>query len=85
VHLSPLLSGFVSIILCSWLGYGLDKQGSFPSGGNDGTFFCATLSRLALGPPKPCPLVSGGSFTGVKWPGHEVDHLPPSSAEIKNV
>jgi len=24
-----------------------------------------------------------GSFPGVKWPGHGVDHPPPSSAEVK--
>jgi len=23
------------------------------------------------------------SFLGVKWPGHGVDHPPPSSAEVK--
>jgi hypothetical protein len=26
-----------------------------------------------------------GSFPGVKWPGHEADHSPPSSAKVKNV
>jgi len=24
-----------------------------------------------------------GSFPGVNWPGHGVDHPPPSSAEVK--
>jgi len=24
-----------------------------------------------------------GSFPGVKWPGHGVDHPPPSSAAVK--
>jgi len=24
-----------------------------------------------------------GSFPGVKWPGHGVDHPPPYSAEVK--
>jgi hypothetical protein len=27
---------------------------------------------------------TGGSFPGVVWPGNEADHLPPSSAEVKN-
>jgi hypothetical protein len=27
--------------------------------------------------------VMNGSFPGVKWPGRDVDHLPPSSAEVK--
>jgi hypothetical protein len=24
-----------------------------------------------------------GSFPGVKWPGHGVDHPPPPSAEVE--
>jgi len=27
---------------------------------------------------------TGGSFAGVKQPGHEADHSPPSSAKVKN-
>jgi hypothetical protein len=27
---------------------------------------------------------TGGSFPGVKRPGREADHSPPSSAEVKN-
>jgi hypothetical protein len=30
------------------------------------------------------PLVLGGSFPRIKRPGRETDHLPPSSAEVKN-
>jgi hypothetical protein len=26
---------------------------------------------------------TGSSFLGVKWPGHEADHSPPSSAKVK--
>jgi len=26
-----------------------------------------------------------GSLAGVKWPGHEVDHPPPSSIEVKKI
>jgi hypothetical protein len=26
---------------------------------------------------------TGGSFAGVQRPGHEADHSPPSSAEVK--
>jgi hypothetical protein len=37
-----------------------------------------------LGGP-PCFLSSGyWGLLGVKWPGREADHLPPSSAEVKN-
>jgi hypothetical protein len=28
---------------------------------------------------------SGGSFLRIKWLGHEADHSPPFSAEVKNV
>jgi hypothetical protein len=36
------------------------------------------------GPPKLQFNGYQGSFLGVKWPGCEVDHSPPSSAEVKN-
>jgi hypothetical protein len=44
-----------------------------------------TASRTALGPTQP-PIqwVSEALYLGVKWPGREVDHSPPSSAEVKN-
>ena len=32
--------------------------------------------------PTSCTIFSG-SFPGVKLPGHGVDHLPPSSTEVK--
>jgi hypothetical protein len=28
--------------------------------------------------------VAGALSLGAKWPGHEADHSPPSSAEVKN-
>jgi hypothetical protein len=42
-------------------------------------------SRTALGPTQP-PIqwVPGVLSLGVKRPGREADHLPPSSAEVKN-
>jgi len=30
------------------------------------------------------PMSTGVSFPAVKRPGHEADHSPPSSAEVKN-
>jgi len=43
-------------------------------------------SRLALGPTQP-PIqwVPGALSLGVKQLGHEADHSPPSSAEVKNM
>lgn len=34
--------------------------------------------------PSSSPMGTGGSFSGVKWPKGEADHLPPSCAKIKN-
>jgi hypothetical protein len=47
-------------------------------------FFVATLSRLALGITQfPIQWVPGALSLGVRRPGREADHLPPSSAEVK--
>jgi len=42
------------------------------------------ISRTALGPTQP-PIqwVTGALSLGVKRPGHEADHSPPSSTEVK--
>jgi len=51
-----------------------------------GFFLLNTASRLALGPMKlPVQWVSGALSLGVKWPGREADHSPPSSAKVKDV
>jgi hypothetical protein len=49
-----------------------------------GIFIFTTTSRMALGPAQP-PIqwILGALSLGVKWPGHEADHSPPSSAEVK--
>jgi hypothetical protein len=67
------------------LGYGLDDRGSrirLPAGA--GNFSLTTASRTALGPTQP-PIqwVPGALSLGVKRPGREADHSPPSSAEVK--
>jgi len=44
------------------------------------------MSRLALGPTQlPIQWGPGALSTGVKQPGHEADHSPPSSADIENM
>jgi hypothetical protein len=68
------------------MGYGLDDWSSrvrFPVG--LGIFLFTTASRTALGPTQP-PIqwVPGALSLGVKRPGREADHSPPSSAEVKN-
>jgi hypothetical protein len=49
-----------------------------------GIFLFTTASGMALGPTQP-PIrwVPGALFLGVKRLGHEADHSPPSSAEVK--
>jgi amino acid transporter len=46
--------------------------------------FLFTASRMDLGPTQP-PIkwVPWGLSLGVKRPGREADHSPPSSAEVK--
>jgi hypothetical protein len=47
-------------------------------------FLFITASRTALGPTQPdIQWVPGALSLGVKRPGREADHSPPSSAEIK--
>jgi hypothetical protein len=50
-----------------------------------GIFLFTITSRTALGPTHP-PIqwVPGALPLGVKRPGREADHSPPSSAEVKN-
>jgi hypothetical protein len=49
-------------------------------------FLYSIAPRQALGPTQP-PIqwVLGALSLRVKRPGHEADHSPPSSAEVKNV
>jgi hypothetical protein len=48
-------------------------------------FLISKMSRLAVGPLQPpIWLALRTHSSGVKWPGPEADHLPPSNAEAKN-
>jgi hypothetical protein len=49
-------------------------------------FLFLTSSRLVLGSTKTSiPWVPGALSPGVKRPGHESDHSPPTSAELKKI
>jgi hypothetical protein len=64
------------------LGYGLDDRGSrvrFPGGGGGWEFFSSPPRPERLWGP---PSISNG-YQGVKRPGREADHSPPSSIEVK--
>jgi hypothetical protein len=67
------------------LGYGLDDRGvrvRIPAG--LGIFLVTAASRTALELTKPpIQCIPGAFYLGVKRPGREADHSPPSSAEVK--
>jgi hypothetical protein len=65
------------------LGYRLDDRGYEYQQGL-GIFFFTTASRPALRPTQP-PIqwVPGALSLAVKQLGHEADHSPPSSTEVK--
>jgi hypothetical protein len=58
-----------------------------PTGTGNCFFLFTTMSRLALGAhPASYPMCTRGSLPGgLKWPGCETEHSPPSSAAVKNV
>jgi hypothetical protein len=69
------------------MGYGLDSREislQFPAGQE--IFLFSRVSRLALEHTQP-PIqgVPETLSAGVKQPGPQADHLPPSSAKVKNV
>jgi hypothetical protein len=68
------------------LGYWLDNRCSrvrFPGG--TGNFSLHHRVQNGSGAhPASYPMDNRGSFPGVKRPGREADHSPPSSAEVKN-
>jgi hypothetical protein len=67
------------------LGYGQDDRG-FLSRYGLRIFLFTTASRPVLGATQPPPThwVPAALSLGVKRPGREADHSPPSSAEVKN-
>jgi hypothetical protein len=67
------------------LGYGLDELGSrvrFPSGAESFSLNHWVQNGSEVHPAS-YPVGIRGSFPGVKRPGREANHSPPSSAEVK--
>jgi hypothetical protein len=70
--------------LCISLGYGLDDTG-FESWEGLGIFLFIMMSTPTLGSTQPPIQWIPAAFSlGVKRPGRDADHSPPSSAEVKN-
>jgi hypothetical protein len=60
--------------------------GGFESRQGLGISLFTTASRPALGPTQPpIQCVPGALSLGIKRPGREADHSPPSSVEVKNM
>jgi hypothetical protein len=68
------------------LATGWTTEGSeFLSLGKVKNFLLSTSSRPVLGPTQsPIQLVPGAFSPGVKRPGREANHSPPTIAEVKN-
>jgi hypothetical protein len=65
------------------MGYRLDSQGSISGRGK--IFVLLQSIQNGFGTqPASYPMEMGALCPGVKQPGHETKHSPPSSAEIKN-
>jgi hypothetical protein len=48
-------------------------------------FFSSQWHQMGTGPTQPhIQWVLGALSLGIKWPGHEAHHSPPSSAEVKS-
>jgi hypothetical protein len=64
------------------MGYGLDGRGSSPSR-NNGLFLLHSIQASSGAHKASCPMVTGGSYPGVKGPGYDVNHSTLSSGEVK--
>jgi hypothetical protein len=73
-HRKCSLESLLSAKSVSWLGHGLDDKGSIPGKGREGIFLFASSYQMG----------TEAFSLGVKRPGRESDHSPPSSAEVKN-
>jgi hypothetical protein len=65
------------------LATGWTTKGRSSSPGGRKNFHVSISSRPALGPTQPPIQWVTGFFPGVKRPGREDDHSPPTSAEVK--
>jgi hypothetical protein len=69
------------------LGYGLNDRGSrvrFLAGAGNFSLHNRVQTGLVLTQP-PIQWVPGAPSLGIKRPGNEADHSPPSTAEVKEL
>jgi hypothetical protein len=76
INISKVLDSVSIALGCGVLGF--DSQQGL------GIILFTAMSRMALGPTQP-PIqwVPGALSLGIKQPGLEADHSPPSSAKVK--
>jgi hypothetical protein len=83
----PIISRSSDSVVGIAIGYGLDdREVRIPSPSRIKNFLFSTLYRLALGSTQPLiQPVLGALSRRVKQQGHEADHSPPASAQVKKV
>jgi hypothetical protein len=64
-------------------GYRLDSRGLIPGRGKRFSVFHSVQTGSGTHPAS-YTMFTWALSMGVKWPGREADHSPPSSAEVKN-
>jgi hypothetical protein len=64
-------------------GYGLDDRGSIPGRGKRFSLLPSVQTGSGVHPAS-YPVGTGALSIGVKRPGYDADHSPPTSAEVKN-
>jgi hypothetical protein len=82
--MSQLITEFTDFIVRHSAGLRAGRSGFSGSISGEGWEFFSSASRTALEPTEPpVQWVPGALFLGVRRPGREADHSPPSSAEVK--
>jgi hypothetical protein len=84
LYLQVLLREIIIIIII--IIYGLDDRDSrvrFPAGAGNLSLHHRVQNGSGAHPPASNPMGTRVLSLGVKRPGHEADHSPPSSAEVK--
>jgi hypothetical protein len=82
----PLLKSRDRVVdICDWLRAGRPRgRSSSPGGGRN--FHFSKSSRPALGSTQhPIQWIPDPLYAGVKRPGREADHSPPTSAKVKKM